>query len=309
MARVMPRILIVACAILSAAGCAAPPTQPSTGGSSGCGAERPFAQGGERATLWIRSSVEFRASAEGIYRAALLALRQGLADPDWTAEPSQHGDLAALPPAVVMDIDDTVLDNSSAQARMLLAGTCPAEFPALWDAWVAERAAPAVPGAADFIRAARQLEDHRGRPVRVFFVTNRECGARAHQSSACPQQLDTLANLRALRLDAPTLEADLMLKQERPGWHSEKLSRRQEIARGHRVVLNIGDDLGDFLPDARRESPVVRERARCRHRAWWGTRWFVIPNPMYGSWQSVLGPDLEAALALPPLPADCGDAA
>ena len=269
-----------------------------------CGADRPFAEGGERATLWIRTSAEFRSSAEGIYRSALSGLRQGLADTGWSAEPAQSADFAGLPPAVVMDIDETVLDNSAPQAEMLLKETCPGEFEALWDAWIAERAAPAIPGAVEFIRAAREMRDAQSRPVRVFLVTNRECKPRAGSVAACPQQDDTLANLRGLGLDTPTLEEDLMLKGERPEWVSEKLPRRQLIARDYRIVLNIGDDLADFIPDLRGKPLPDRERARCRHRDDWGLRWFVIPNPIYGSWQRALGNDLGAALAEPP-PADC----
>jgi acid phosphatase len=290
--------------VLAAASCTAPqPRVPPA--ASGCGAERPIAEGGERATLWIRQSAEFRSVVEGTFRSALDMLRQGLSRSGWSAEPVQAGDVSGLPPAVVMDIDDTVLDNSAAQARMLLAGTCPGGFDAAWDAWVAERAAPAVPGALDFIRAARELRDPQGRPVRVFFVTNRECGARAGSDASCPQEADTLGNLRALGLDSPALAEELMLKNEQPAWGSEKLPRRAQIARDYRIVLNIGDDLADFLPDVRGQSLVQREEARCRHRDWWGLRWFVIPNPMYGSWQRALGADLEAALAMPP-PTECG---
>jgi len=305
--RFMPKVLIVAIVLAAAAGCA---TQQSRAQAAptGCGADRPFFKGGERATLWIRTSAEFRSAAEGIYRSALQALYQGLTDPGWSAEPSQAGELSGLPPAVVMDIDDTVLDNSGAQVRMALEHTCPADYPAVWDAWVAERAAPAVPGAADFIRAARELKDPKGRQVRVFFITNRECGTRTGSATACAQKADTLANLRALGLDAPTLESDLMVKLERPDWQSEKLSRRRQIAQEYRIVLNVGDDLADFIPEVRRQSLAEREQARCRHHEWWGARWFMIPNPMYGSWQRVLGPDLDAALAQPLTSAACGGA-
>ena len=294
-------MICLGAAAIATGGCAAQPPKPETPAAANrCAPARPFAEGGERATLWIRHSVEYRAASEIIYRSARAALERGLADPSWSAEPAQSGDLSGLPPAVVMDIDDTVLDNSEPQARMILAKTCPAEFAAAWDAWVAERAAPTVPGAAEFIRAARAMKDPQGRPVRVFFITNRECGSRAGNDSACPQQEDTLANLRAFGLDAPTLADDLMLKSEKPDWPSEKLPRRMEVARGHRIVVNVGDDFGDFLPDVRRQNVPLRERARCAHHNRWGTQWFVIPNPMYGSWQAVLGVDLQAALAATP---------
>lgn len=273
----------------------------------GCGADRSFADGAERATLWTRQSAEFRSSAEGIYRSALQGLQHGLADTNWSAEPSQTTDFSGLPPAVVMDIDETVLDNSAPQARMLLADTCPGDFAVLWDAWIAERAAPAVPGAAAFIRAARELKDSQGRQVRVFLITSRECSARPGVRSACPQQDDTLANLRALGLDTATLDDDVMLKSERPEWVSEKLLRRKLVAREYRILLNVGDDLADFIPDARQQSLAERDQARCRHRDWWGARWFMIPNPMYGSWQRALGADLDVALVQPLTPAACGD--
>ncbi len=199
-----------------------------------------------------------------------------------------------------MDIDETVLDNSAPQAEMLLKGLCFDEFPKAWDDWVARRSAPAVPGAAEFIRAARLMSDYSGRPVRVFFITNRECEPRAGSASPCPQQDDTLANLEALGLGSETLADDLMLKGERPEWESEKLARRAAVAKDYRIVLNVGDDLADFLPGVRRGPVAERDAARCSRAALWGRQWFLLPNPMYGSWLVALGDDLDAALAAPP---------
>ena len=305
--RLPARSVAVLALLALATGCtSAPPQQPVAARGQSCGGAGKFAEGGERATLWIRNSSEFRASSEGIYRNATAALARALADTRWTAEPTQNGDYSALPPAVIMDIDDTVLDNSEAQARMILHGACAATFEAFWDAWVAERAAPSVPGAADFIRAARGMKDAQGRAVRVFLITNRECAPRTWNAAPCPQQDDTLANLRALGLDSPTLTEDLMIRGEYPDWESEKEPRRQLVARDYRILLNVGDDLADFLPAVRRATVAARERARCARRDWWGERWFLIPNPMYGSWQQVMGPDLEALLAAKPqIDEDC----
>jgi len=301
-----PRGLLRAVAVgaiaASAAACAGQPGQPdsSAGATDRCGGEPIFAAGGDRATLWVRNSSEFRAASETIYRAAGDALVRGLADGAWTAEPSQVDGPPALPPAVIMDIDETVLDNSEPQAEMLLKGACVDEFPQAWDEWLAERRAPAVPGALEFIRAAREAKDAEGRAVRIFFITNRECAPRAGSDAACPQQDDTLANLEALGLGSATLADDLMLKGEREEWDSEKLARRLAVARTHRIVLNVGDDLADFLPGVRRASVRDRDRARCAHADDWGRRWFLVPNPMYGSWLVALGADLDAAIAAEP---------
>lgn len=295
-------LVLAACA----AGCATQPpasaqvSVPAHRDPNRCGGEPVFAAGGDRATLWIRNSSEFRAASETLYRAALEALATGLADPAWTAEPAQAGASLALPPAVIMDIDETVLDNAEPQAEMLLQGLCFDEFPKAWDDWLAKRSAPAVPGAAAFIRAARLMSDSAGRPVRIFFITNRECAPRAGSAAACPQQDDTRANLEALGLGSATLDDDLMLRGERPEWASEKLTRREAVAQDYRIVLNVGDDLADFLPGVRRASVADRDAARCAHEERWGRQWFLLPNPMYGSWLVALGSDLDAALAAAP---------
>jgi acid phosphatase len=303
MSRRVPLRALAVCAIATcAAACAAQPGQPepARAASDRCGSKPIFAAGADRATLWIRNSSEFRVASETIYRAARDALARGLADAAWTAEPSQAGDVAALPPAVVMDIDETVLDNTEPQAEMLLNGTCFDEFPRVWDEWIAKRRARAVPGAAEFIQAARLAKDSEGRAVRVFFITNRECAPRAGNEATCPQQDDTLANFETLGLGSATLADDLMLEGERPEWKSEKLVRRQAVARTHRIVLNVGDDLADFLPAVRRASVAERERKRCAREGYWGRRWFLVPNPMYGSWLVALGPSLEGAIAAEP---------
>jgi acid phosphatase len=199
-----------------------------------------------------------------------------------------------------MDLDETVLDNSGYEARLLLQGTCFEAFPATWDAWIADRGAPAVPGAVEFVKAARALADPAGRPVRVYFITNRECGKRPGSDDACPQKADTAANLAALGLATATLDQELMLRGERPGWEGEKLPRRAIVAGAHRILLNIGDDLADFLPGVRGQSVADRDRARCARDDWWGTRWFLLPNPIYGSWLVATGSDLTQALAAEP---------
>jgi acid phosphatase len=300
--RRLPRALLFAGVAALAAACAAPPPKPGTTAAppDRCGGEPTFAAGADRATLWIRDAAEYRAATATIYLAAEAALAEGLADPAWTAEPGQAGDIDALEPAVVMDIDETVLDNSEPQLRMLREGICFDEFPGAWDDWVAQRRAPAVPGAVEFIRAARAMKDRSGRPVRVVFITNRECARRAGSAGACPQKEDTLANLAARGLDVPTLAEDVLVKGERPEWDAEKLSRRQQVARRYRIVLNIGDDLADFIPGVRRATVAERDRARCERGAYWGRRWFMLPNPIYGSWLVALGPSLDAALAAAP---------
>src|SRR6218665_2548095 len=152
-----------------------------------------------------------------------------------------------------------------------------------WQRWMALEQAAAVPGALEFTqRAAR-------RGIAVFYVSNRECGP-AGEADPCPAKRHTLANLARLgfpRADDPTA---LLLKHEKPDWGSDKSSRRQLIARTHRIVMLFGDDLRDFLPVAAAEQLLAGEAGpELRQRlSQFGRRWFMLPNPMYGSWEQRL---------------------
>ncbi len=241
--------------------------------------QAPEADGQDVAVPWVRESVEYQAAALQVYHIATDELEALVADRTWSALPGQT-DAAELPPAIILDVDETVLDNSLYQERQ---GNRYA--PASWDAWLAERAAEPVPGVVDFLRRARALG------VEVFFVTNRRCRSRSDQADACPQERDTLANMGGVGI---TTDAEhVMLLDERADWGREKQTRRNAIAARYRVVMLFGDQLGDFLPcvRSRLEPPctaaATSESRRAMHREhanYWGRGWYVLPNPMYGSW-------------------------
>ena len=72
------------------------------------------------ATLWNRRSVEYKGNTLTVYALARIRLDQALADKGWTAAPGeQKGDFANLPPAIVLDVDETVLDNSPYEVWLL----------------------------------------------------------------------------------------------------------------------------------------------------------------------------------------------
>jgi acid phosphatase len=213
----------------------------------------------------MQTAVEYRMVCESAYRAAAGVLGAALADRTWSAAVEQIGDVSALPPAVVLDLDETVLDNSRFQGELVRRRLV--YTPELWREWVRQRRAELVPGAGAFLAAARE------RGVAVIFITNR----------TLEEEADTVANLAALGVDAAP--ESIMCAGEN-GWPSDKAARRTLIAGTHRIVALVGDDLGDFVPA--RVPPAGRERAAEAHEAWWGTRWIVLPNPAYGSWERAL---------------------
>lgn len=229
------------------------------------------------AVLWVQRSAEYRAAARTVFQAATARLDAALADPTWDAlvptERARAAPLAGLPPAVIVDIDETMLDNSPYQARMVVDGN---EFDdATWEAWVDERRAPAVPGAVEFAQAAA------ARGVQVVYLSNRTAASREA----------TLANLRQVGLPLSPTPVFLGTGTAVPGCtqssSSDKTCRRVLVGRSNRVLMQLGDQLGDFAaPSA--NTPAGREAVVARHGAWLGDRWWMLPNPTYGGWEPAL---------------------
>jgi len=221
--------------------------------------------------LWRHTSVEYRASAEQAYRWARIqldaALEAGTAAR--TAALEQLGDYSELPPAIILDVDDTTLESSPFQARLVKSGR-PFRRD-LWNDWVREGISPAVPGVLEFVRYAR------AKGVKVFYVSNRE-----YEVEDATRQ-----NLEDVGFPVDADGSDILSKKERAEWGSDKTSRRAFIAQRYRILLIVGDDLNDFLSGAM-SNPEERAELGSRYRSYWGEKWIVIPNPMYGSWERAL---------------------
>ncbi|HET9864653.1 MAG TPA: HAD family acid phosphatase, partial [Steroidobacteraceae bacterium] len=225
------------------------------------------------ATLWMQRAPEYRALTEQVYRVAMQKIAAPAAGSAALEQQGLAADvLARLPTAVVMDLDETVLDNTVYQARQLQAH---ANFdPKTWGEWVGAGEAEAIPGAREFIAAARQLGHT------VFFLSNRDCVTPAPTADdPCPAKTATLNNLVRLGIDLAPDPEHLLLRKERPEWSaSAKTERRAFIGEKYRIIALVGDDLGDFV------DPKVFAGDRARLEAHFGTDWFLLPNPIYGSW-------------------------
>ena len=222
------------------------------------------------AVLWVQASAEYDAAALSAYHAAAARLDAALADPSWDAlapgERDDAGVLATLPPAVILDVDETVLDNSPYQARLVRRGTQYDE--ATWASWVDERVARPVPGVLDFARAAT------ARGITLVYLSNR----------TETLQDATLDNLRAVGL--PVKDASVFLGKGTPGCESAgsaKDCRRRLVAADYRVLMQFGDQLGDFVA-VHDDTPAARQALVERHAGWFGDRWWMLPNPTYGDW-------------------------
>src|SRR4029453_15189431 len=160
------------------------------------------------AVLWMQRSAELKASALTAFALARIRLDQGLPPPAWTGAPKeQTGAYQSLPPAVILDLDETILDNSGYQAWMTLRGTT--FDPKTWNAYVNTVTSLAVPGALEFARYA----DAKG--VKVFYVSNR----------AAEEEPATRKNLEKLGFPMGGAVDTMLMSRKQPDWGSAKGTR------------------------------------------------------------------------------------
>ena len=268
--------MVLALALTGCVSTATPPISPRVSTAPAAVSQQPVATPPPAAqpeilysVLWMQAAAEYQASANQAYNVARMRLDEALADRRWTAAAEQTGSYESLPPAIILDADETAIDNSAFEARLLRQRTTYTEES--WQQWVREARAGATPGVADFLKYAKS------RGVEIFFVTNR-------QSSTEDR---TRKNLESLGFPLNTTMDTVLTRGENDWTTSDKSARRAMVAQKYRVLLLIGDDFGDFttIDGKNRED---RQALVDANRARWGRQWIILPNPMYGSWERAL---------------------
>jgi acid phosphatase len=229
-----------------------------------------------QATLWVQNSSEYDALNYQAYKSAKRVLPLPLEDSFWSASVNQTNESVyrKLPPAIIMDIDETVLDNSPFQARMILEDK--SYNTEDWNKWCKEANAKAVPGALEFARYA----DEQG--VTIFFLSNRSYEV----------EEATRKNLKDLGFPVSSRIDNILTNGEQPNWNSSKINRRKMIEDNYRVIMIFGDDLNDFF-HAKEISQAQRDGKVSEYAENFGRKWFILPNPIYGSWDAVLQSEIE----------------
>ena len=206
------------------------------------------------ATLWYQRSAEMKALYLQCYRNAEIALAENLA---WTG--------GEEPAAVILDIDETVLDNSPFEGWQVLENK--PYNSGDWKRWVDLAIAAPLPGAVEFTRYADSLG------VEVFYVSNR----------TVDEMGPTIQNMAALGF----VNADsthMFLKEAT----SSKIQRRAIIGNEYDVLLLVGDNLADFSGIYESRSDDFGFAAVDADRELFGTQYIILPNPMYGNWLNEL---------------------
>jgi 5'-nucleotidase (lipoprotein e(P4) family) len=207
------------------------------------------------AVLWQQSAAEARALQYQAYALARLMLDRDL----------RVNARLKRQRAVVVDVDETVLDNSAPQAALVI--NRQAFTSAGWTDWCNRAKAPSIAGAIEFLRYAA------ARHVRVFYVTNRRDAEKA----------GTITNLK--QLGFPDVSDETVVVRTDV---SSKEPRRQKITERYRIVLLCGDNLADFSNVFEGKTTEERAAAVDAARQKFGAQFIVLPNPMYGDWENAI---------------------
>jgi 5'-nucleotidase (lipoprotein e(P4) family) len=169
--------------------------------------------------------------------------------------------------AIIVDVDETILDNSRYQGMLIKQGV---NYPEGWTDWCNRAEATPIPGALDFLKYAHS------RGVRVFYITNRKIA----------EKDGTARNLKTLGF--PEVNDETLLVRTNTQTDTKE-PRRQSVSARYHVVLLMGDNLNDFS-DVFEKSKTVAARldATEKNRSQFGTHFIVLPNAMYGDWENAV---------------------
>ena len=207
------------------------------------------------ASLWFQKSAEARALYYQTFSYAKLVLDDKLKKDRFKIKKKK-------PKAVITDIDETVLNNSPYNARLIETGT---HFePESWTKWVKEKRAKALPGAVDFAHFVKE------KGLEIFYISNR----------SVKNLQATLENLK--NAGFPFADKKHILLKDKT---SDKTIRRNIVLKDYDVILYLGDNLRDFDENFKYAKNMNRNDSVNMHSNLFGTNYIAFPNPMYGEWE------------------------
>jgi 5'-nucleotidase (lipoprotein e(P4) family) len=204
--------------------------------------------------LWYQNSAEMRLAYYQSYRYARLLLDEKLAN--------NSND---KPSAVVLDIDETVLDNSPYEAMLIDKGETYKS--SSWKEWTDLARAEALPGALAFTKYAKS------KGVEVIYISNRKVAELAA----------TLKNLKEEQF--PNAEEKFVLLNSTT---SDKTERRSKVMETYNVLVYIGDNLTDFSEEYAQRGADMGKNLIDENLDKLLSGFVMLPNPMYGEWEKAI---------------------
>jgi 5'-nucleotidase (lipoprotein e(P4) family) len=209
------------------------------------------------AISWMENSAEYRALCYQAYNGAYEHIKASLKQK------------SSKPRAIILDLDETVINNIPAEATINAVAKNGKEFNDAWLAWESMASADAMPGAAEFLKKVDKLG------VDIFYVSNR----------SCMNVEFTNKNLKALKFP---FKNSVKCKDNT----SNKKLRFDKVLEKYNVVAFLGDNATDFPINIYGVSGDDRNKIVDKNSNQFGVKYFVLPNPVYGEWYSQIDPNL-----------------
>ncbi len=238
---------------------------------------------GMLAVSWVQQSGEYRALAYQAFNIAKLTFDQAKSK-------------KITRPAIIVDIDETVLDNSPYQAGLLDSNN---GFElSTWNQWIKAEKAKAVPGAVEFVNYVNKNGG------KVFFISNRDRTSTKNGKNN-DLEIATINNLKAVGFTGVN-EQTVLLKGEftkiidgkdntSKQWRVDAVKNGSADGKRYTVIALIGDNLNDFDETAGKTNQQRRSHVD-QNRNFYGMfnitkgivkpAYIAIPNPMYGNWET-----------------------
>ncbi|OKB64692.1 5'-nucleotidase, lipoprotein e(P4) family [Serratia marcescens] len=205
------------------------------------------------AVLWVQNSAEYYALVTQAFNMARYAFDQAESEP-------------GKKKAVVVDIDETIMNNAPYEAHKVQTGELYSKRN--WNEWIGKESAKPVPGAIVFANyVIRQGGE-------VFYVSNRKQ----------TDYLHTMNNL--IKVGFPQVSSKTLLLRDDMANKQQRFNKISDA--GYDIVVYLGDNLDDFGSDFYRKKESARKRAVSENAPKFGRQFIIMPNPMYGSWENVL---------------------
>lgn len=246
------------------------------------------------AVLWMQTSAEFKGLCYQAYNTAKMMLDLALKDKTWCADLEQleKQGYENLKPAVILDIDETVLDNTIYQGSLVRENK--AYNGREWDNWCREVRATAIAGAADFCNYAIE------KGVDVVYLTNRRNTIQKETEENLKKEGFPVTEVKEENT-TPAKEhhksfLGKFMKFDRKGKayvlpkvkERTKNGRRQAVAEKNRIIMLVGDNCCDFAGLFNEATIKAREEVATKYASFWGTKWIILPNPSYGDWENAV---------------------
>ena len=209
-----------------------------------------------KAILWTQTSAEYRALCYQAYNTAMDQINK---------EIKKHKK-KDKPLAIVLDIDDTILETAIYDASFIDTS----KKPTLENMkkWITSAAAFPIPGSVEFLKEVSK------KGVEIFYVTNRHA----------PEHLEgTITNLE--KYEFPSADSKHVFLNTDTG---NKQGRFDKIAKNFKIIVYMGDNAGDFPLDTYGKLIDERNKIFDEHKKDFGIKFIVLPNPIYGSWESAI---------------------